>query len=65
METVTIPKELFSKILSDVDILMQDVEKALYTKVKNRINEIETKNIDGKTEKDLDDYLRKRGIKFE
>ena len=65
METVTIPKEIFSKILADVETLLEDMEIALNTKVKQRINDIETKKIEGKTEKDLDSYLKKRGIKVE
>ncbi|KHO54095.1 MAG: hypothetical protein QT09_C0006G0015 [archaeon GW2011_AR18] len=43
METVTIPKEIFSKILADVETLLEDMEIALNTKVKQRINDIETK----------------------
>ena len=65
METVVIPKEIFTKILSDVEILIDDVELALNTKVNKRINDIKTNNINGKTEQELDNYLKKRGVKVE
>ncbi len=65
METITIPKELFNKILSDVEKLIDDVEIALDNKVKQRIIDIETGKVQGKAEQDLDDYLRKRGVKIE
>lgn len=65
METITIPKEAFSKILVDFDVLIGDVEKALDIKVSQRINDIETGKISGKDEKDLDSYLKKRGVKVE
>ncbi len=65
METVTIPKEAFNKILNDVEILIDDFELALDAKVQQRVLDIETGKIKGKTEKDLDDYLKKRGVKID
>ena len=65
METVTVPKEVFNKILSDVEILIDDVEMALDVKVRKRISDIETGKVKGKTEKELDDYLKKRGVKVD
>ncbi|MBI2148678.1 hypothetical protein HYU23_03280 [Candidatus Woesearchaeota archaeon] len=65
METLTIPKEIFSKILTDVEILIDDVERALDNKVKQRTNDLSTGKVKAKTEKDLDEYLIKRGIKVE
>ncbi len=63
METLAGPKELFSKILTDVGILIDDVESALDTKVKQRISDIETNKVEGKTEEELDNYLRTRWVK--
>lgn len=64
METLAVPKELFSKILTDVEILIDDVESALNTKVKQRISDIEANKMKGKTEEELDNYLRNRGVKI-
>ena len=63
METVVIPKEVFTKILADVEILIDDVELALDAKVRQRISDIETGREKGKTEEDYNEYLSKRGIK--
>ena len=41
METVTISKEIFSKILTDAEVLMKDIENALDIKVKQRMSDIE------------------------
>ena len=65
METVTVPKEVFSKILEDVEVLIDDVELALDQKVRKRISDIETGVVKGKTEEDLHNYLKKRGVKIE
>ena len=65
METVSIPKEVFTKILIDVETLIDDVELALDTIVQKRIHDIETNNIKGKTEQELNDYLKRRGVKVE
>ncbi len=48
METLAVPKQLFSKILTDVEILIDDVESALDTKVKQRISDLETNKVNGK-----------------
>jgi len=65
METVSIPKDVFTKILADVETLIDDVELALDTIVQKRIHDIETNNIKGKTEQELNDYLKRRGVKVE
>jgi len=62
METVAVPKDVFEKILEDVEILIDDVESALDQKVRKKVHDIETGSITGKTEKDLDTYLKKRGV---
>ena len=65
MDTITIPKEAFTKILNDVEILIDDVELALDSKVQQRLQDIKTGKVNGKTEEELEDYLKKRGIKVE
>lgn len=62
METVSVPKEMFSKILEDVETLIDDVESALDTKVRKRIFDIESGKEKGKTEEEYYEYLTKRGI---
>lgn len=65
METVTVQKEVFSKILTDVETLIDDVELALNAKVMQRVQDIEMGKVEGRTEKDLDNYLKRRGVKIE
>ena len=63
MENILVPKEVFSKIITDVEILIEDVEMALDTKIRQRIEDIKSKKVEGKSEKEYYDYLEKRGIK--
>lgn len=62
METISVSKEVLSKILTDFETLIDDVELALDEKVRQRIADIESGRVKGKTEQELDDYLRKRGV---
>ena len=64
METVIIPKEVFTKILADVETLINDVELALDIKIRQRISDIESGKEKGKTEEEYYKYLEKRGIKL-
>lgn len=64
MDTVTIPKKAFTKILEDVETLIDDVELALDAKAQKRLSDIKKNPSIGKTEKDLDNYLKKRGVKI-
>lgn len=63
-ETIEIPKEAFTKILLDVEVLITDVEKVLERKVLLRKADIETGEVKGRTEAELDSYLKKRGVKL-
>ena len=67
METVQIKKSDFSKILSTAEILIDEVEQAFSQDevVIKRIKDIKTGNVKGKTEQELNDYLKKRGVKIE
>ncbi len=65
METITIEKDTFDKLLSDIENLVRDVENITSISdevVKQRIEDIDTDTSIGKPEKDLDDYLKKRGV---
>ena len=64
METVTVPKELFTRILADVEVLIDDVELALDAKVRQRKAGIDSGKEKGKTEDEYYHYLAKRGITF-
>lgn len=64
METVVVPKQVFGRILSDVEALLDDVELALDVKIRKRIVDIESGKERGKTEEDYYRYLAKRGIPF-
>mgnify|MGYP001594125782 FL=1 len=65
-ETITMPREEFKKLISDVEIVINDVESILSAEdklTKKRIDDIESGKVKGKTEKELDEYLKNRGIK--
>ena len=67
METVEVKKSDLSKILNTAEILVDEVEQALsQDEIANkRIKDIMTGKISGRTEKELDKYLKKRGVKIE
>ena len=67
METISISKDAFSKVLIDVETLIEDVA-SLFDQdmiVKTRLKEIKENPLIGKSEKYLDTYLKKRGIKVD
>lgn len=66
METLHVKKTDFSKILDTTEILINEVEQALSQDdvVKARMEDIKTGRIKGKSEQELDDYLKKRGVKI-
>ncbi len=66
METVQVNKSDLGKILSTVEILIDEVENALSQDelAKKRFEEITSGKIKGKSEKDLDEYLKRRGVKL-
>lgn len=65
MKSVSVPKEVFIKILDDVENLIDDVELALDIKVQKRRLEIDKGIEKGKAEKEYYNYLSKRGIKLD
>ena len=67
MGTITVSEEKFNKVISDVEALIEDVS-SLFDQdeiAKQRINEIKANPSIGKSEKELDSYLKKRGVKVE
>ena len=67
MATVTMSEEKFNKVIADVENLIEDVV-ALFDKdeiAKKRIKDIKADPSIGKSEKELDDYLKKRGVKVD
>ena len=67
MTTITIPKEKLDKVLTDVEILIEDVSSLLNQDkiVKQRLAEIKSNPSIGKSEAELDLYLKKRGVKID
>ena len=67
MATVTMSEEKFNKVIADVENLIEDVV-ALFDQdeiAKKRIKDIKADPSIGKSEKELDDYLKKRGVKVD
>ncbi|PIN76059.1 hypothetical protein COV18_01395 [Candidatus Woesearchaeota archaeon CG10_big_fil_rev_8_21_14_0_10_37_12] len=67
MTTITIQKEKLSKVLEDVEVLIQDVSELVDQNmlVKQRIANIQKSPEAYKTEEELDTYLKKRGVNIE
>tara|TARA_Y100000310_G_C20245895_1_gene606815 strand:+ start:164 stop:370 length:207 start_codon:yes stop_codon:yes gene_type:complete len=66
METVTIPKDKLDKVITDVEKLVSHFEDLVEDQdgiAKERLSEIKAGKVEGKSEKELDEYLRKRGVK--
>lgn len=67
MQTLKVKKSDFKKILTTAETLLEEVEQALSVDevVKKRINDIESEKVEGKTEQELDEYLKKRGVQID
>jgi len=67
MQTLQVKKSDLSRILETAEVLVDEVEQILSQDeiAKRRIEDIKTGKIKGKTENDLDDYLKKRGVKID
>ena len=65
MDTIQVKKSDFNRILDTAEILIDEVEQALSQEeiVKKRIDDISAGKVKGKTETELDEYLKKRGVK--
>lgn len=66
METLQIKKSDFSKILETAELLISEVEQALSQDdiVKARVGDIKAGRVNGKSEQELDEYLKRRGVKI-
>ncbi|MBD3312913.1 hypothetical protein GF345_00565 [Candidatus Woesearchaeota archaeon] len=68
METINIPKYKLGQVIADVEKLVSDVEDLAGNQddaLKHRLSDIKKGEVEGKTEKELDDYLKKRGVKID
>ena len=67
MANITISEEKFNKVLADVEVLIEDVSALLDQDeiAKQRMAELKKNPSIGKSERELDDYLKKRGVKIE
>lgn len=67
MATVEVQKEDFSRILHTAEELVNEVESALSQDetAKRRMNDIKSGKVKGKTESELDSYLKSRGVKVD
>ncbi len=66
-ETITLSKSRFSKVLSDFEVLLEDVTELINRDdvVRQRVSDIKADPLIGRTEEELDRYLKKRGIKVD
>ena len=67
MATLTISEEKFNNVIADVENLIEDVADIFDQDevAKKRLADIKANPSIGKFEKELDDYLRKRGVKVD
>lgn len=66
METISIPKQKLGIVISDVERLISHFEDLIEDQdkiVKQRLSDIKEGRVEGKSEKELDEYLKKRGVK--
>lgn len=65
MANITLSEEKFNKVLADVETLIEDVSSLIDQDeiAKKRMAEAKALPSIGKSEKELDDYLKKRGVK--
>jgi len=66
-ETIQVKKSDLNKILGTAEVLIDEIEDVLSQEdlVKGRIEDIKAGRVKGKTEEELHDYLKKRGVKIE
>ena len=67
MDTITLSEDRFRKVLADVEVLVEDVTSLVNQDdvVKKRIAEIKANPSIGRSEEELDEYLKRRGIKID
>ncbi|HDL02460.1 MAG TPA: hypothetical protein ENH20_01350 [Candidatus Pacearchaeota archaeon] len=63
MEMIHVGKTDFGRILRTAEILIEDVEQVFQDEaVKERVEDVVEGRITGKTQKDYNEYLKRRGI---
>ncbi|MBI2655397.1 hypothetical protein HYX06_03165 [Candidatus Woesearchaeota archaeon] len=67
MANLNVSEEKFNKVLADVETLIEDVSDLFDQDeiAKERISDIEKNPSIGKSEKELEDYLKQRGVKVD
>lgn len=68
MTTISVSKEKLGEVISDVEQLVSHFEDLVEEQDKIaqcRLANIKTGKVKGKTEEELDNYLKKRGIKID
>lgn len=68
METINLPKEKLGQVIADVEKLVSDFENLVEDQdqiAKQRMSEIKERKVKAKTETELDNYLKSRGVKIE
>ncbi len=67
MAKITLPQEAFNKVIHDVEVLIEDVSELIDQDkiVEKRLEDIRQNPSIGKSEQELDTYLKKRGVKVE
>ncbi|MBU4266917.1 MAG: hypothetical protein L6243_03770 [Candidatus Altiarchaeales archaeon] len=67
MGTITLSEDRFRKVLADVETLVEDVTSLVNQDdvVKKRIAEIKANPSIGRSEEELDEYLKRRGVKID
>jgi len=67
MATVSVSEDKLNKVLADMENLVEDVASLLDQDeiAKKRLNEIKADQSIGKSEQELDSYLKKRGVKVD
>ena len=67
METLQVKKTDLGRILETAEILITEVERVLSQEeiIKERLADVKEGKIKGRTEKELNDYLKKRGVKID
>jgi hypothetical protein len=66
MATIAVSEDKLNKVLADVETLIEDVASLVNQDdvAKKRLNEIQVDPSIGKSEQELDDYLKKRGVEI-
>lgn len=65
-DTLNVQKKAFAEILDTAEDLVDEVEEVFQDQVaRKRRFDIERGDVEGKTEEELDEYLKSRGVNIE